>query len=254
MRFPIRTVIIDDDRPSIEVLQRALEKQPDVEVLGTADSIETGISLISHYKPDLIFLDIEFPEATAIDVMEEMLTGAPRRVVFYSSYRKYLMKALRLNVFDFLLKPFDSRELDFILSRYRLDRNREQPFVAEPRKEFGFQAPDGKPIAITTATNDRIIVAPASIVYFRYDSDRKIWEVVLNTLKRYILKRQNTAETILSYSRNFVRTHKSYIVNLSYLALITPTECRLLPPLDHIDEIKISKSYRRDLLDRFYDI
>ena len=51
-----------------------------------------------------------------------------------------------------------------------------------------------------------------------------------------------------------MRTHKQYIVNVRYVGIINGNDCMLLPPLDNITEIKISKTYRRELMDRFYDI
>ena len=109
-------------------------------------------------------------------------------------------------------------------------------------------------LSITSVTNSKVIVNPSDIVYFRYLAERKIWECVFYSLKRIILKRQTTAETILGFGPDFVRTHKHFIVNVRYIGIINGNDCILLPPLDNITEIKISKTYRRELMDRFYDI
>ena len=103
-------------------------------------------------------------------------------------------------------------------------------------------------------TNDRLIVNVCDIVYFKYHSERKLWEVVLNDFRHHILRRQTTSESILSRFPEFVRTHKSFIVNVSYISMISSDRCVLLPPFDNSSDIKISKIYRKDLLDRFYDI
>lgn len=92
------------------------------------------------------------------------------------------------------------------------------------------------------------------VLFFRYDTQRKLWEAVLTTMQRFILKRNTTSETLLNYSTQFVRTHKSYIVNLSYVGMISGNECHLIPPFDKFKGIKISKVYRRSFMDRFYDI
>ena len=99
-----------------------------------------------------------------------------------------------------------------------------------------------------------MILFPKDIVFFRYDTDRKLWEVVLNTLQHIILKRNTTADTILKYGPQFVRTHKSYIVNEAYISMISGNECRLVPPYHDLSPIKISKVYRAQLLDLFYDL
>lgn len=99
-----------------------------------------------------------------------------------------------------------------------------------------------------------MILFPRDVVFFRYDTNRKLWEVVLSTLQHIILKRNTTADTILNYGPQFVRTHKSCIVNIGFISMISGNECRLVPPYDNITDIKISKVYRPQLLDMFYDL
>lgn len=251
----ITALIVDDDRNSVDILARGLADLADVKLLATASDLDEGLALAAELKPDILFLDIEFPGESAVDRFSESLTASNSHIVFYSSYQKYLLKALRLRVFDFLLKPFDPTDLQLILHRFRLHKEgllREQ--VVARVGDISTELAANRKIAITTVTNDRVIVSPADILYFRYDGNRKIWEAVLNTLERYILKRHSTADNIVNYGPDFVRTHKAYIVNVAYLGMLTATGCKLLPPFDHITEIKISKSYRRELLDRFYDI
>lgn len=249
---PISVAIIDDDQPSIDLLAEALSAHSEVTLCGTATDLESGLRMVASCRPDILFLDIEFPGAMAIDLVGPG-RGDQMKIVFYSAYGKYLLEALRKGVFDFLLKPMVPGDLEMILSRFKLERS--QILLPGPRSlELRMPTADSRPLSIVTITNERVIVSPSAIVYFRYDADRKIWEAVLNNLQRHMLKRHTTADTILNYGQNFVRTHKAFIVNTSYLALVGQTECRLLPPLEHITEIKISKGYRRDLLDRFYDI
>lgn len=250
--FTIKTLIVDDDRPSITILSEGLSAYPDIRIVGTATTLEEGRMMIERERPDLLFLDVEFPGSDALALTDALQDYPGLKIVYYSSYRKYLLNALRMKVFDFLLKPFDAEDLDLILCRYRLDQTRS---LRKKMPEAAVAVTDNsKPIAVTTVTNDKIIISPNNIVYFRYDNQRKLWEAVLNNLERFILKRNTNADVILNYGPNFVRTHKSYILNTAYLGVVTHSECRLLPPLDNISEIKISKNYRRDLLDRFYDI
>lgn len=245
----IKAVIVDDDISSVEILSRALEAHPEVELCATASSLSEGTRIVREIKPDLLFLDMAFPDSNGLEWYENTDLPANTRVVFYTCYQRYIHDALSMKAFDFLLKPFDPAELGVILRR--LDStNKEQNVVHHADHAGGHN----RPIAITSVINSKIIVNPHEIVYFRYISDRKLWECVFTNMKRFILKRQTTAETILGYGPEFVRTHKRFIVNIRYVGLISGEDCRLLPPLDSIDEIKISKSYRRDLMDRFYDI
>lgn len=253
----IKAIIIDDDIPSIRLLAEELSRRDDIELCASAESLQEGEQLIERHQPDLIFLDMKFPEGNGLAWYEHIELPAHSKVVFHTCYQRYIHDALSLRVFDFLLKPFDPSELDVIINRCNnLDKTQPKPSTAIGAMATYTPTPGGNPrlLSITSVTNSKVIVNPSDIVYFRYVSDRKIWECVFYNLKRIILKRQTTAETILGYGPDFVRTHKQYIVNVRYVGIINGNDCILLPPLDNITEIKISKTYRRDLMDRFYDI
>ncbi len=256
-----KVVIIDDDLPSMQLLEAALAGRDDTILCGKASNIADGERLVQLHSPDLLFLDMEFPESNGLDWYENVALPTNTRVVFHTCYRRYIHDALSLKVFDFMLKPFDPADLEVIMRRLHSENLPASPYsipslpqkVGESSRGYSSTA-SMRPIAITSVINSKIIVNPAEIVYFRYLSERKIWECVFSNLKRIILKRQTTAETILGYGPDFVRTHKHFIVNMRYVGIISGNDCILLPPLDSITEIKISKSYRRELLDRFYDI
>ncbi len=253
----IKAIIIDDDLPSIRLLAEELSRREDIELCGTAETLLEGERLVAKHKPDVIFLDMKFPEGNGLTWYEDTELPANTKVVFHTCYQRYIHDALSLRVFDFLLKPFEASELDVIIKRLQSlpkdDEEPQIPAIEKPNHHSGSQH-GSRLLSITSVTNSKVIVNPSEIVYFRYLSDRKIWECVFYSLKRIILKRQTTAETILGYGRDFVRTHKHFIVNVRYIGIINGNDCILLPPLDHINEIKISKTYRRELMDRFYDI
>ncbi len=253
----IKALIIDDDLPSSRLLAEELKRREEIELCGTTESLNRAEELIGKYNPDVIFLDMEFPQGNGLLWYESADLPENTKVVFHTCYQRYIHDALSLKVFDFLLKPFEPSELDVIVKRLtnvqRETSQQKQP-AFEVQNLYSGALNKSQLLSITSVTNSKIIVNPADIVYFRYISDRKIWECVFYNLKRVILKRQTTAETILAYGPDFVRTHKHFIVNVRYIGIINGNDCMLLPPLDHITEIKISKTYRKELMDRFYDI
>lgn len=253
----IKAIIIDDDLPSIKLLSEELNGREEIELCGSAMTLQEGEKLIAKHQPDIIFLDMEFPEGSGLSWYEETDLPEKSKVVFHTCYQRYIHDALSLRVFDFLLKPFEKSELDVVIKRLKNapSANAQPLLPAIETPTLHPTTPQGsRLISITSVTNSKVIVNPSEIVYFRYLSDRKIWECVFYSLKRIILKRQTTAETILGYGRDFVRTHKHFIVNVRYIGIINGNDCILLPPLENINEIKISKTYRRELMDRFYDI
>lgn len=256
----IKTVIIEDDPVSVGLLRDELSHCSWIRVTGDTATVSGAAELLESQSPDLIFLDIELDDGSGLDIMEEMdrLVAPHTKVVFYTAYPRYMIKALRMQAFDFLLKPIDPEELGVILERFRLKwTGRAMPLhMPLPSLDQPVRPEEDSKRAITigTLTNERVIVAPADIVYFRYDTEHKTWVAMLRDMKRYVLRREVNADTLVSLSRHFVRTHRTYIVNISYLAAITNTECRLLPPYHNISEIKISRAYRRPLLDCFFEL
>lgn len=255
----INAVIVDDDASSIEVLVNGLKDYPWISVAATALTCRKAAHAVERFQPELLFLDIELNDESALDIISELkeLSGGKMKIVFYTAFRKYLIQALRLEAFDFLLKPFDKEELDIILNRFLLARSGECTRLPAPsgvRYVTDTAKDKTAAMTVTNITNDRIIITADNILFFRYDTQRKLWEAILTTMQRFILKRNTTSETLLNYSTQFVRTHKSYIVNLSYVGMISGNECHLIPPFDKFNGIKISKVYRRSFMDRFYDI
>lgn len=253
-------LIIDDDKLSRDVLRKALAEYSWIENTEEAGDIDTACSILERFKATLIFLDIKLNEESALDSLDRLRESAPDDVliVFYTAYHKYLMQALRRGAFDFLLKPIDTAELKLILNRYCHERS-QQPCPSRwgerPVSDRDMTpARYSSGISMTTLTNDRLILSSRDIVFFRYDSERKFWEAVLTNMQHLILKRNTTADTILNYGPEFVRTHKSYIVNVAYISMLSGNECRLVTPYNKLASIRISKIYRRQLLDRFYDL
>lgn len=255
MENRIDTVIVDDDNPSIRVLADRLKAYPEVRVVATAGNGEEGWNTVLKHKPDLLFLDVELSDTTGLEFLSSLDKHIDwdMKVVFYTSYEKYLLPALRLQAFDYLLKPVSDSELALIMDRFCLLRDEARRMVAPP----SMPAPAPSPmqsILITTITNDKLIVRAENIGFFKYDSERKLWKVILNNLQHFILKHQTTADTILKYAPEFIQIHKTYIININYLYMISENSCTLLPPFNKVSELRVSKVYKKKLLDRFYDL
>lgn len=150
---------------------------------------------------------------------------------------------------DFLLKPVSKDDLLLAMNRYYLNKkNTKLPPVLPPHY------PIDKPLLITTITNDKVILRPQNIGYFRYNSERKLWEIILDDFRHVILKHNTTAEVILNYGAEFIQIHKTYIININYLSMIQDSTCIMLYPFNTVTELKVSKIYKKKLLDKFYNL
>ena len=99
---------------------------------------------------------------------------------------------------------------------------------------------------VFTPTNDMRALRPAEVGFFRYCSDRKQWEVMLNNQPPLALRRGMTAEQITQHSPCFVQIHQSFIINIDYLMIIKDGKCILYPPFENATELLVSKNTRRN--------
>jgi two-component system LytT family response regulator len=107
----IRTVLIDDETDSIKILQKLLGSYcPQIEVVGTADGVETATTLIHATRPDLVFLDIEMIQGNAFDLLNR-LQPINFQVIFVTAFDNYAVRAFRYSAADYLLKPLDINRL-----------------------------------------------------------------------------------------------------------------------------------------------
>lgn len=122
----IRAIIIDDEPLAIESLSLILKKKAksDVEIIATSNSPHLGKSLIEEHKPDLVFLDIEMPLMSGIDLVRSF-TNPAFQVVFITAFDAYAIEAFRLSAIDYLLKPVEANDLVKVVAKVKnaLDNN-----------------------------------------------------------------------------------------------------------------------------------
>lgn len=252
----IRTIIVDDEEAAIDNLCFELKRHERIKVEGVARRGVSGIKLIEKERPDLVFLDVELPDMLGMDVAAQLHKSVDWRmqVIFYTAYDKYLIDALRSFAFDFLLKPVNPKELDIVIDRVLLDMSRETTGNLSPLFSALKSGSSEKSFMVMTPTGDLRVLRISDIGYFRYISSRKIWEAVLSNGNVIPLRRNTSADNLCAYDSSFVQVHQSFIINLSYLVMVQGNRCVMYPPFDGVAEIQVSKKYRKELMDKFYQL
>lgn len=117
---PVRTVVIDDEAEAREVLVTLLGAYPEIELVGTANSVDHGLDLILNVNPDLVFLDIQMPRKNGFELVSALrgLNLHPV-IVFVTAYDEFAIRAFKVSAFDYLLKPVDPDILSDTLHRYK---------------------------------------------------------------------------------------------------------------------------------------
>ncbi len=192
-------IVIDDDKFSRKVIEEYIKKSEGLQLLGAFSNAKDAIAFLKkNHEVELIFLDIEMPEMSGIDFLKAM--KVPPQVVITSSKGKYALDAFDYDVVDFLLKPFTfarfNRSIERVLSRIqRLSFNN------------------------LSSKNEIFIKKNSSLVKLKYDEILYIEAlenyVVFNTYnEKYTI--HNTMKSLTTkLPANFVRVHRSYIINLN---------------------------------------
>ncbi len=209
----IRTVLIDDEIDSIKILQKLLGSYcPQVEVVGTAEGVETATTLIHATRPDLVFLDIEMMQGNAFDLLNR-LQPINFQVIFVTAFDNYAVRAFKYSAVDYLLKPLDINRL--VAAIEKISGNFEKENVLAQMKmlleNLGNISLSDQKIAIPTLTG-LSFVALGDIIRLEAKGG---YTAICMVDKQQILATRNIKEyeDILP-PKIFYRVHNSHIINL----------------------------------------
>ena len=209
----IRTVIVDDEIDSIRVLQRLLETAcPNVEIVGKADGVETGLLMIQINRPDLVFLDIEMTQGNAFDLLNQ-LQPLNFRVIFVTAFDNYALRAFKYSAVDYLLKPVDMDDLRNAVERVSselLEKSMVEKMQVLLENVSTLQLSRQK-IAIPTI-NGLIFVAIEDIIRLEAKGS---YTIIYLANKEQVMATRNIKEyEDLLPEVIFCRVHNSHIINL----------------------------------------
>ena len=115
----LRVLLVDDEALARQRLEDLLKHQENLEIVGTADNGEAAITAIRTLKPDLVFLDVQMPGKTGLDVIRTIGPEDMPATVFVTAYDQYALKAFDLAAIDYLVKPFDDERFEQAFARAR---------------------------------------------------------------------------------------------------------------------------------------
>jgi two-component system LytT family response regulator len=247
----LRALIVDDEVLARKALLRLLKSESGVSVIGQCGDGESAIDAIRRTQPDLVFLDVQMPEMDGFRVVETIGVEQMPMTIFVTAFDRYALHAFDANAVDYLLKPFAADRLSRALARARdrslgrldkeaaqrlfslLDRTRSQSDYAQ---------------RLTVSTRGRILFVPVADIdwieaednYARLHVSRRVYDV-RETLQALMEKLD---------PRDFVRIHRSTIVNLHRIREVQPWfQGSHIVLLHSGEELRMSR-YQRDAVER----
>jgi two-component system LytT family response regulator len=213
---PLTAVIVDDEELARLVLREYLSSIPDIRLLAECANGFDAVKAITELKPDLVFLDVQMPKLDGFEVLE--LVGPDIAVIFTTAYDTYAMRAFDAHAVDYLLKPFRLERFQTAVERARQRIGK----LAPPPAGLAAAARGPAPYATRVVVKDGTKVHVIPIERLDYAEAQDDY-VALHSAGKSYLKQHTIAnlETMLD-PRQFVRIHRSYLVNLSRVARIEP--------------------------------
>lgn len=243
----MKAIIIDDENKARSVLKTLIEEEcPEIKMLAEAPDLLTGVQKIKSCKPDIVFLDIEMPEHSGLEIVNFFKNEPINfQIIFTTAYNQYAIEALKLSAIDYILKPIDSDELISAVNKAKIAIEKhnitnkltsiEKAFNQLSLNKIALEVPKG----IMFIAHDDIILFEADGVYTKvYLKNGKI-ELITKTLKHFTDQLEDKSI--------FYKPHRSYLINLKFMSqLVKKDGLHIL--LENNKTIPIARDKREEFM------
>jgi two-component system, LytTR family, response regulator len=209
----IRALLVDDEAPARERLRRLLGEVPDVEIAGEAEDGERAMTEIARLLPDVVFLDIQMPGCTGMEVAASLPSPRPH-IVFCTAFDQYAVDAFELSAVDYLLKPVNRARLARALDRVRAGQRTDDAVVKATLSAGApsrFLARRGNVYRVVQAREVLCFVSENGLTKLQAASEHYWMAPSLNDLEARL------------DARRFFRVSRAVIVNLDAVKEVVPT-------------------------------
>lgn len=225
----MRAIIIDDERLARQELKNLLSVYKDIEIIAECNNAQSAKEKIAELNPDVIFLDMQMPGKTGLELIEEV--SALPDVVFVTAHDEYAIKAFEVNAFDYLLKPVSPERLAETIKKLTqkeiYEKKENTTPLTESDKVF---IKDGEKTWFVKLSNIRLFESEGNYVRVYFDAFRPL-----------ILRSLNSLEQRLD-EKHFFRASRKHIINLSWIESIeTWFNGGLMVKLKGGQEVEISR-------------
>ncbi|HSZ33810.1 MAG TPA: response regulator [Puia sp.] len=216
----MKVIIIDDEPLARSIIREYLQNHSDLTLIAECNDGFEGVKSIQQLQPDLIFLDIQMPKINGFEMLE--LIDEPPAVIFTTAFDEYAIKAFESHAVDYLLKPFSQERFDKAISKWK--QNEKNVSVKEqlaPLLESALTSP-AEQQRVVVKLSGKIRIIPVEDIHYLEAADDY---VKIHTREGALLKNKTMGhfEQVLNKNQ-FVRTHRSFMINISEITRIDPYE------------------------------
>jgi len=212
----MKVVIIDDEPLARSMVKEYLQTYPNMEVVQECNDGFEGVKAIQQHQPGLVFLDIQMPKINGFEMLE--LIENPPPVIFATAFEEYAIKAFETHAVDYLLKPFSKERFDKAMQKFQQQKPKAEQTQALLETVSHNPAQTGR-IVLKDGGKIKIIPIP-TIQYLEAADDY----VKIFTQDGSFLKKKTMQYFEDTLQQQFVRVHRSYIINTQLITRIDPYE------------------------------
>ena len=244
-------VIIDDEISAVSGLSLLVKKhfREDVELTATTTSPEEGKALIEQHKPDLVFLDIEMPGMSGIDLVRS-LKNVNFHIVFVTAYDSYAVEAFELSAIDYLLKPIDVEKVIRVINKIKENIRKNQVFMNEQLQQLerilklNLNYHDNK---IGVGMADKIVFVNITDILY-CEAQGNYTNVIMHDGKKIVASKTLGDFEDQFAGRKFFRIHHSYLINMNRVKEFQRHEGGHVIMENNI-KLEVSQRKRKEFLD-----
>jgi two-component system LytT family response regulator len=217
----MKAIIIDDEKRARRILNVLIEEEcPEIDTVFEAENLVDGVEIIKAKKPDIVFLDIEMPNHSGLQILDFFKKDPINfQIIFTTAYGHYAIEAFKLSAVDYLLKPIDTKEMK--LAILKASNNLEENFIKQKLlnlernfeqlalNKIALEVPKG----IRFVSHEDILIFEADGAYTKVYLQNGKTELICKTLKHFSEQ--------LSNKPLFYKPHRSFVINLKYMTEIT---------------------------------
>jgi two-component system, LytTR family, response regulator len=243
MEGKLRALIVDDEESARQLLCKLLEETLFFNDIRLAASVASANNELINYEPDIIFLDIKMPGKDGFAFLQDLSVNPHKPgIVFVTAYDQFAIKAIKNQVFDYLLKPVNRKELKQCILRFLDSVQKSQEEDKLPKT--GDQKEKIARIKINTRTGT-VFINPATILYCKADGN---YTIICTGEKQHLCS-MNLGKLEEQLPKNgFIRVGRSYIVNYEYITVLDRKESVVTLNRDgESAKVKLPRQHLKDL-------
>lgn len=212
----LKVLIIDDDEGMRTVLGKIISKTEGFKLTGEASDGESGLSLARSLLPQVVFLDVQMPGMDGVECAKRILDIAPKTfIIFATAHEEYMPEAFELYASDYIMKPFKIERISNTLGRIR--------GIIEGQSSLPVKLPQhvgGNLSKLVIKNKEGVLFIDSKEIIF---IERESNSTIIHTASERITTSESLSDIEERLDKSiFLRSHKSYIINLSMITKVSP--------------------------------